>query len=124
MFFFFLQSINAFQNTFQSSASSNWTLKLELDKPATKIQVSKQLSETLPKKQRTRSRRVECFCQIYYKIQKIIKNGVAKYLKETDPKLSNATKIMTSIANTNANINKFRVGISKCESYINQFCRK
>ena len=121
MFFFLLQSINAFQNTFQSSASSNWTLKLELDKPATKIQVSKQLSETLPKKQRTRGRRVECFCQIYYKT---IKNAVAKYLKETDPKLSNATKIMTSIANTNANINKFRVGISKCESYINQLYRK
>ena len=122
MFLFLLQSINAFQNTFQSSASSNWTLKLELDKPATKIQVSKQLSETLPKKQRTRGRRVECFCQIYYKIQKTIKNAVAKYFKETYPKLSNATKIMTSIVNTNANINKFRVGISKCKSYINQYC--
>ena len=49
MFFFLLQSINAFQNTFQSSASSNWTLKLELDKPATKIQVIKQLFDALSK---------------------------------------------------------------------------
>ena len=73
MFFFLLQSINAFQNTFQSSASSNWTLKLELDKPATKIQVSKQLSETLPKNSGPEAEELSVFAKFTTKFRKLLK---------------------------------------------------
>ena len=123
MFFFLLQSINAFQTTFQSSASSNWTLKLELDKPATKVQVTKQLFETLPKKNSgPEAEQLSVFAKLTTNYRKLLKTLLPVIWKETDPKLSNTTKIINPIVNTNANINKFRAGISKCKSYINQFC--